>query len=463
MNHKLIVVGGGPAGMMAAIGAAQKGVPVILLEKNNSLGKKLLLTGQGRCNVTTGRSKREVIEAFSETGNGRFLWDSLNQFDNEDLRRFFETRGLKLKEERGGRLFPVTDSAQSVLSLLKKELVSLGVEVRKRTAVHKITKQPKSYTFRHSELPQAAKNPISEGSRSYKILRPEASGRRMTGERGNLFTLHTSNGKLTTSRLILATGGKSYPQTGSTGDGFNFARKLGHRVTPLRGALVPLESPERKICKLQGLGLKNVVLALWCGKQLLTHQFGEMLFTHFGISGPIVLEASRFLDFNLLERITAQIDFKPALDAKKLDERLLREITKNPYLNYSGLLKLLLPKKIIPLAVAETGILAARKISQLSHDERQQLICFLKNFRFEISGSQRIEKATITAGGVDLSEVEPKTMESKICPGLFITGELLDLDGPTGGFNLQMCFTTGYVAGRAAARGVSCHSERNEV
>ena len=452
-DRKIIVVGGGPAGMMAAIAAAQKGALVTLLEKNDTLGKKLLLTGKGRCNITTSCEKREIIEAFSETGNGRFLWDSLNQFDNQALRQFFEDRGLKLKEERGRRFFPVTDSSQSVLDLLQKELGSLGVVVRQRTAVHKITRQSKFYTRRHSESRWVGtKNPSSEVTRSHEILRSDVtSDLRMTGGGKNLFTLHTSGGKLTTSRLILATGGKSYPQTGSTGNGFGFAQKLGHRIIPLRGALVPLESPEKKIHKLQGLGLKNVVLALWCGDELLTYQFGEMLFTHFGISGPIVLEASRFVDFGLVGRITAQIDFKPALDIEKLDQRLLREVAKSLYLSYQGLLKLLLPKKIIPLAVAETGISATKKISQLSRRERHRLIRFLKNFRFEISGPQRIEKAIITAGGVDLAEIEPKTMESKVCPGLFMAGELLDLDGPSGGFNLQMCFTTGYVAGLSAS------------
>ncbi len=396
---------------MAAIAAAQEGASVTLLEKNADLGEKLLLTGKGRCNVTTSRDKREIVAAFSETGNGRFLWDSLNQFDNNDLREFFEQRGLMLKEERGHRLFPTTDSAQSVLKLLKRELASLGVRICKRTAVHKVTKH------------------------------------------GDLFTLHVSSGNLTASRLILATGGKSYPQTGSTGDGFNFARKLGHHVTPLRAALVPLESRERKIRRLQGLGLKNITLSLWSGGQLLTRQFGEMLFTHFGISGPIVLEASRFLGRDFPGSMAAQIDFKPARSAEQLDARLLRESVESPHINYRTLLTHLLPKKIIPLAIRETEVAAAKKISQLGREERQRLISFLKGFRFTVSGPRPIEWAIVTAGGADLAEIEPKTMQSRVCSGLFIVGELLDLDGPTGGFNLQMCFTTGYVAGRAAAGG----------
>lgn len=396
--------------MMAAIAAAKSGAQVALLEKNSALGQKLLLTGKGRCNVTTSRSKREIVAAFSETGNGRFLWDSLNQFGSSDLRDFFETRGLALKEERGHRVFPITDKAQSVLDVLKKELISRGVTVHRQVVVRGVAR------------------------------------------RKDYFVLSTNRGEWSASRLILATGGKSYPQTGSTGDGFAFARKLGHRVTPLHAALIPLESPEKKILELQGLSLKNVTLSLWLGEKLVTRQFGEMLFTHFGISGPIVLEASRFLDPSLLGKVTAQIDFKPALDAQKLDKRLLREIQENPYLGFRTLLTHLLPKKIITLAVAETGISATKKISQLKREDRQRLISFLKVFRFEISGPQPLEEAVITAGGVDLSEIEPKTIESKICPGLFITGELLDLDGPTGGFNLQMCFTTGYVGGLSAAR-----------
>lgn len=396
--------------MMAAIAAAKSGAQVALLEKNNALGQKLLLTGKGRCNVTTSRSKREIVAAFSQTGNGRFLWDSLNQFGSRDLRDFFETRGLALKEERGHRVFPITDKAQSVLDVLKKELISRGVTIHRQVVVRGVAR------------------------------------------RKDYFVLSTNRGEWSTSRLILATGGKSYPQTGSTGDGFAFARKLGHRVTPLHAALVPLESPEKKILELQGLSLKNVTLSLWLGEKLITRQFGELLFAHFGISGPIVLEASRFLDPSLLGKVTAQIDFKPALDAQKLDKRLLREVQENPYLGYRTLLTHLLPKKVITLAVAETGISATKKISQLEREDRQRLISFLKVFRFEISGPQPLEEAVITAGGVDLSEIEPKTIESKICPGLFITGELLDLDGPTGGFNLQMCFTTGYVAGLSAAR-----------
>jgi len=411
MNYQITVVGGGPAGMMAAIAAAQEGASVTLLEKNGALGEKLLLTGKGRCNVTTSRSKREIVAAFSETGNGRFLWDSLNQFGNQDLRQFFEDRGLKLKEERGHRLFPVTDSARSVLDVLQKELTSLGVDIHRRAAVHKVTKH------------------------------------------GDLFTLHVSSGNLTTPRLILATGGKSYPQTGSSGDGFSFARKLGHQTTALRGVLVPLESPERKIRKLQGLALKNVALSLWSGDKLITQQFGELLFTHFGISGPIVLEAGRFLGPDLSGDLVAQIDFKPALSVEQLDARLLRESTESPHINYHTLLTRLLPKKIIPLAIRETEVVAAKKISQLEREERQSLINFLKGFQFAISGPQPIEKAIITAGGVDLAEIEPKTLQSRICSGLYFAGELLDLDGPTGGFNLQMCFTTGYVAGRAAAQG----------
>ncbi|MFW6110222.1 MAG: NAD(P)/FAD-dependent oxidoreductase [Patescibacteria group bacterium] len=410
MKYSCIIIGGGAAGMMAAIQAAKNSISVALLEKNKILGKKLLLTGKSRCNLTTAKNKKKIIAAFEETGNGKFLWDSLNNFDNEDLCNWFRSRGLELKEERGKRIFPVTDKASSVVNVLREELEKQKITIHKKTKAKKIEKK---------------------------------DGR---------FTIKTNKKAFETEKVILATGGKSYPQTGSTGEGYKFCKQLGHRITSLKGSLVPFKVKDKDITSLQGLKLKNVTLSLYSNKNLITKQFGEMIFTHFGISGPIVLEASRFYDPEKHKNATAQIDFKPALDKETLDQRILREIKENLYLDYKNMLKNLLPSKIIPLTVKKTNIDPHKNISQLTQEERQKLIHLLKKFEFKIKGTLGIKEAIITAGGVDLAEIEPTTMESKLCPDLYIAGELLNLDGPTGGFNLQMCFTTGYTAGKAAGK-----------
>jgi len=406
---EVVVVGGGPAGIMAAVAAAQKGAEAVLLEKNRSLGKKLLLTGKGRCNVTTSLGRLEIIKAFSETGNGQFLWNSLGQFDNQDLKTFFQKRGLILKEERGHRLFPVSDQATSVLALFKKELGKFGIRVIYQTEVRRVLKK------------------------------------------GSTFVAETSQGRVIGRRLILATGGRSYPQTGSTGDGYAFSAHFGHTVIPPRPSLVPLVTKGPVAKSLQGLTLKNVSLALLANSDLVTEQFGELLFTHFGLSGPTVFEASRFLKPNLAKPWQARIDLKPALSYEQLDRRLLREIEAYPRKSVRFLLTLLLPRKMVAEALKQTGLAASQKMGVLTKEDRRKLTTFLKDFRLEVVGTRPLAEAIVTAGGVDLKEIDPQTMQSRLCPGLFIAGELLDLDGPTGGYNLQMCFTTGYVAGRAAA------------
>ncbi len=405
---KVTIIGGGPAGMIAGIAAARHGAGVTLLEKNEQLGRKLLMTGKGRCNLTTTKSKREIVEEFAKTCNGEFLWNSLAQFDNKDTMQFFEDLGVELKEERGQRVFPKSDQAQTVLSALRSELQNQDVKVKTETEVTAIKK-------------------LEHG-----------------------FTVATADRDIETPALIIATGGLSYPETGSTGDGYAFAQSLGHTINTLKPALVGLEVPHGEIHHLQGLTLKNVTFRLFRENELLAEEFGELLFTHYGISGPIVLEVSRFID-EREGRLLGELDLKPALSKSQLDDRILREIKKSPRQLFKNMVKNLLPSAMVHIASDWTGILENQQAGQITAEQRFQLVNFLKRFRFVIDCSRPIDEAIITAGGVSLEEISPHTMESKLIPGLYFPGEILDLDGPTGGFNLQICWTTGYVAGQSAS------------
>jgi predicted Rossmann fold flavoprotein len=407
-SEQVIIIGGGPAGMMAGISAARNRADVILLEKNNQLGQKLLMTGKGRCNLTTTKSKREIIEAFDKTCNGRFLWNSLAAFSNEDAMRFFEDLGVGLKEERGQRVFPESDKARTVLDALQSGLQQHSVRIRTNTDVTSVEKK------------------------------------------GTGFLITTPDAGFKTGSLIIATGGLSYPETGSTGDGYYFAQELNHTVNTLKPALVGLEVPHEEIHRLQGLTLKNVTFRLFRESELLAEEFGELLFTHYGISGPTVLEASRFIDEEE-GRLLGEIDLKPALSTNQLDNRILREVKKSPKQLFKNILKNLLPSAMIHITSDWTGILENQQAGQVTSNQRGELVHFLKHLRFGVACSRPIEEAVVTAGGVALSEVDPQTMESLLVQGLYFAGEILDLDGPTGGFNLQMCWTTGYVAGKNAA------------
>lgn len=398
-----IVIGGGPAGMFAAITAAEQGKKVLLLEKNHRLGKKLLITGKGRCNVTNHCTGQEVLQ--NTPRNGRFLFSAMAAFPPEKTYAFFESHGCPLKVERGNRVFPVSDCAQSVLDCLQDELRRLHVTVSEERVTEILT---------------------AEG--------------RVTGVR-------TDRGSHEAGWVILATGGVSYPATGSTGDGYRMAEVLGHTIVPQEGSLVPLEAEED--CKqMQGLSLRNVGVKLLGAKgKVLYQDFGELLFTHFGVSGPTVLSASCHLKG---EGCRLVLDLKPALDEGKLDARILRDLDLYQNRSMENALTDLLPRSMIPVVLDRLGIPYDLQANSLTKQSRHALVQLLKAFPIEITGKRPVAEAIITSGGVKTGEVDPKTMASKKAEGLFFAGELLDCDAYTGGFNLQIAWATAFAAGNAA-------------
>lgn len=399
-----IVIGGGPAGMFAAITAAEQGKRVLLLEKNHRLGKKLLITGKGRCNVTNHCTGQEVLQ--NTPRNGRFLFSAMAAFPPEKTYAFFESHGCPLKVERGNRVFPVSDCAQSVLDCLQNELRRLHV--------------------------------IVSEERVTEILTAEG---RVTGVR-------TDRGSHEAGWVILATGGVSYPATGSTGDGYRMAEALGHTIVPQEGSLVPLEAEED--CKqMQGLSLRNVGVKLLGAKgKLLYQDFGELLFTHFGVSGPTVLSASCHMKG---EGCRLLLDLKPALDEAKLDARILRDLEMYQNRAMENALTDLLPRSMIPVVLRRLEIAPDMQANSLTKQKRRALVELLKAFPVEILGKRPVSEAIITSGGVKVSEINPKTMESKLVPGLYFAGEIIDCDAYTGGFNLQIAWATAYAAAGSAA------------
>lgn len=403
---KVIVIGGGPAGMMAAGIAAGRGRDVILLEKNNRLGKKLLISGKGRCNITNDTDVEGLIE--NTPGNGNFLYSAFYTFSNQDLIDFFNQKGLSTKVERGGRVFPESDSSRDVLNTLMSFLKSNGVRINTDAAVTEILSQANKVTGIR----------LSDGS-----------------------TLEAES-------VILAVGGMSYPGTGSTGDGYEMARKLGHTVTPLKPSLVPLITKEEWIHDLQGLSLKNVAVSFKNNNgKVIYDDFGEMIFTHFGVSGPVILSASRHLlsyDFRNVDLI---LDLKPALTWEKLDERVQRDFDKYSRKQFKNSLDDLLPQKFIPVIIRLSEINPEKPVHQITKEERKKLVTLLKYLKITIIGARPIKEAIVTAGGIKTSEINPSTMESKKIGGLFMAGEVIDVDAYTGGFNLTIAFSTGYLAG----------------
>ena len=399
-----IVIGGGPAGMFAAITAAEQGKKVLLLEKNHRLGKKLLITGKGRCNVTNHCTGQEVLQ--NTPRNGRFLFSAMAAFPPEKTYAFFESHGCPLKVERGNRVFPVSDCAQSVLDCLQNELRRLHVTVSEERVTEILT---------------------AEG--------------RVTGVR-------TDRGSHEAEWVILATGGVSYPATGSTGDGYRMAETLGHTIVPQEGSLVPLEAEED--CKqMQGLSLRNVGVKLLGAKgKVLYQDFGELLFTHFGVSGPTVLSASCHMKG---EGCRLLLDLKPALDEAKLDARILRDLEMYQNRAMENALTDLLPRSMIPVVLRRLEIAPDMQANSLTKQKRRALVELLKAFPVEILGKRPVSEAIITSGGVKVSEINPKTMESKLVPGLYFAGEIIDCDAYTGGFNLQIAWATAYAAAHAAA------------
>ena len=405
MTHDLIVVGGGPAGMFAAITAARNGAKVLLLEKNDRLGKKLLITGKGRCNVTNDCPAEEVLR--NTPRNGRFLYSAMTAFPPESTKQFFENQGCPLKTERGNRVFPQSDRSVSILDSLKKALTDQGVTVKT--------------------------------GRVRQILTLE----------GAVSGVRTDGDEYTAPSVILATGGASYPATGSTGDGYAMAQRLGHRVIPVQGSLVPLETAGEDCRRMQGLSLRNVGVRLLDARgKVLYRDFGELLFTHFGVSGPTVLSASCHLKG---EGCCLVIDLKPALEEGKLDARILRDLELYQNRTMENALTDLLPRSMIPVVLDRLEIDPAMQANSLTKEKRRALVGLLKAFRVEITGKRPVAEAIITSGGVKVSEIDPKTMESKLVPGLYFAGEVIDCDAYTGGFNLQIAWATAFAAGRSAA------------
>lgn len=412
MNAKrIVVVGAGPAGMMAAIRASELRQDVTLIEKNPILGKKLLLSGKGRCNLTNACDLDSFLQRFSR--NGQFLRDTFKKFFHLDLMRFFEQRGLKLKTERQLRVFPQTNRANSIVELLKKELCKNKVKIIYRAVMKDIF--------------------LQENKIKGLLL---GDGRIIPAD-----------------RLILATGGVSYSFTGSTGEGHELARKLGHRIIPLRPGLVPLQIRQQYPNLLEGLTLKNIRLKFSDGKKEIISPIGELLFTHFGISGPLVLSLSGEIAVWLKENnhVYVEIDLKPALSKEQLRARLLREFKLNSKKTIKNTLKSFLPKRLVDVFLGVAKILPDKKVSQITQKEREGLISLFKAMRLDIIKARPIDEAMITRGGVSLKDINPRTMESRIIKGLYFAGEMIDVDADTGGFNLQAAFSTGYLAGESAA------------
>ena len=404
MKADVIVIGGGPAGMLAAITAAQQGSKVLLLERNDRLGKKLLITGKGRCNVTNDCDAQEVLQNIPR--NGRFLYSAMAAFPPDSAKKFFEDHGCALKTERGNRVFPVSDKAISVLNCLQDELRRNHVTVR--------------------------------AERVRKILT----------ENGEVCGVSTDGGTYEAPRVILATGGLSYPTTGSTGDGYEMAKTLGHTIVPAEGSLVPLETADRDCPDMQGLSLRNVAVKLVNEKnKVLFRDFGELLFTHFGVSGPTVLSASA----HMMGSCRLVIDLKPALDEGKLDGRILRDLEMYQNRSMENALTDLLPRSMIPVVLRRLSIDPLMQANSLTRQQRRALVELLKAFSLEITGKRPVSEAIITSGGIKVSEIDPKTMESKLVPGLYFAGEIIDCDAYTGGFNLQIAWATAYASGMAAA------------
>ena len=422
----VVVIGGGPAGMMSAISSAENGNNVILLEKKERLGRKLLITGKGRCNITSSLPINEFIQNIP--GNGQFLYSAFKNYTNNDIIDFLNKEGLDVKEERGNRIFPVTDKSLDVLKCFTNKLKELNVKIEYNMQVTEIV--PKN---------------------EYGNLKVIAHELKNNEQYGNTKTFEAE-------KVILATGGNSYPLTGSTGDGYELAKKLGHTVTKIRPSLVPLEAFEQNMCKeLQGLSLRNVNIQFKNkeNNKVIYDDFGEMLFTHFGVSGPTILSSSahlvRYKNIDELlknKKIVLNIDFKPALSEEKLDERILRDFDEFKNKQFKNSLDKLLPQKLIPVIIEKSGINPEKKVNEINKKERHRLVNLLKNFEVVIKGFRTIDEAIITSGGINIKEINPKTMESKLVEGLYFAGEIIDVDAYTGGFNLQIAYSTGYTAGQ---------------
>ena len=417
---RVVVIGGGPAGMMAAISASQNNNEVWLLEKNNKLGKKLLITGKGRCNIKSSLDMKNFIS--NVPGNGKFLYSAFDNYTNIDIINFLKKHGVNVKEERGNRIFPTSDKSVDVLSAFEKELKNKNIKIKFNAKV----------------------TDIETKDNEVKYVKYEEEGKQKSIE---------------ADKVILATGGKTYPQTGSTGDGYEMAKRLGHTITEIKPSLVPLTTSgvSLELCKeMQGLSLKNVSIKIMdtSKNKLIYEDFGEMLFTHFGISGPTILSASahliRYKNIDSLlkeQKIKLIIDLKPALSLEKLDTRVQRDFLNNKNKEFKNSLNNLLPQKLISPIIQLSEIDVNEKVNEITKEKRLRLVKLLKNFTIAITGFRPLEEGIVTSGGISIKEINPKTMESKLVKGLFFAGEIIDVDAYTGGFNLQIAYSTGYTAG----------------
>ena len=404
-TRKIAIIGGGPAGMMAAGSALELGASVTIFEGTDRLGKKLAITGKGRCNVTNNCSVNDFLE--NVTKNPRFLYTALNVFPPEKTIEFFEERGVELKTERGNRVFPTDDKAKTIVDAMKRYSSQATVIYEKVTSVE--VNAEGGFTVKADE--------------SYNF-----------------------------DAVILATGGKSYPKTGSDGSGYRLAIKLGHSVTELKPSLIPIESKDKICSQMMGLSLKNVAIKILDkNEKCLYTDFGEMMFTHFGVTGPIILSASARIKDSNISDLTLSIDLKPALDEKTLDARLLSDFKENANKDFANSLSALLPSKMIMPFIEKTGIEPHKKVNSITKEERHKILATLKDFRIKLHELRPIDEAIITSGGIEVKQINPKTMESKIVPGLYFAGEMIDVDAYTGGFNLQIAYSTGFIAGKSAA------------
>lgn len=415
-KKKVLVIGGGAAGMMAAIAAAKEGASVTLLEKNEKTGKKLFITGKGRCNLTNACGDEEFFQ--SVVSNEKFLYSAFYTLDNRAVMEFFEKAGCRLKTERGNRVFPVSDHSSDVIAALNNRMRKEGIRVLLNTAVSEILTEK-----------EVAKN------------------------KSRVMGVKLTDGKvLPADAVIIATGGKSYESTGSDGDGYRFAEKAGHTIREVKPALAPFTVKEEWCKSLQGLSLRNVSATLICKTKKLYEGFGEMLFTHFGVSGPLILSASSYYA-KKINNMPAQlhIDLKPALSREQLDKRILRDFDENKNRQFKNSLNGLLPAKMIPVMIQISGIPPEKPVNEITKEERTRLLECLKNLALTVTGTRGFSEAIVTQGGVHVKEINPSTMESKLVGGLYFAGEILDTDAMTGGFNLQIAWSTGYLAGISAA------------
>ncbi|MCI9313628.1 MAG: NAD(P)/FAD-dependent oxidoreductase [Lachnospiraceae bacterium] len=408
----VIITGGGAAGMMAAYAAAERGHSVVLIEKNEKLGKKIFITGKGRCNVTNACEQDKLFE--NVVSNPKFLYSAFYDFDNQQLMELIKNAGCPLKVERGERVFPVSDHSSDIIAAMERLMRKKGVEIRLHRTVSEVLAQD-----------------------------------------GQVTGVKTTDGKtFAADAVVLATGGLSYPTTGSTGDGYRIAKNLGHTVKECTPALVPMEISEPWCRLLQGLSLKNVTLTMACGTKKIWQGFGEMLFTHFGLSGPLVLSASSFYHkCKNPDEVTVTVNLKPALTAEQLDKRILREFEQNLNKQFKNVIGSLYPAKLTPVMISLSGIDGEKKIHEITRKERENLVELTRNLQMHVSGLRDYTEAIITQGGIKVKEVNPSTMESRLVKGLYFAGELLDLDGVTGGFNLQIAWSTGHLAGSSIPDG----------